>query len=171
MRLYKILSALLDYPGPDLLDSLPHLRHAVAEESLSTEERQTLTALLDYLQGTDPYDLERVYVETFDLKAQHSLHLTHHIMGEDRDRGPALIDLGLYYKSLGFAAAESELPDYLPLMLEFCSLLDPEEAAEFLSGTRKVLTLLAANLEESESPWAPLIRLLEHRASLAEPVA
>ena len=100
------------------------------------------------------------------MTAEHSLHLTHHLFGEEKTRGPALIDLSEFYRSHGLVVDERELPDYLPVMLEFASALSLEEASVFLCEIRKVLTVLADNLEKSGSAYAPLVRIVENHASL-----
>jgi nitrate reductase delta subunit len=115
-------------------------------------------------------------VRTFDLTPEHALHLTHHLFGDDKNRGPALIDLTEYYKQFGLEIAaneggSNELPDYLPLVLEFTSQLDDEEGRMFLSQWTKVLNQLATNLEKAESHYAPLVRLVEQRSRLGLPVA
>lgn len=171
MRIYKLLSLLLDYPGEELRDHLPELREVVAGEVSDPRDRAALEGFLDYIGQTETLELQRAYVDTFDLKAQHSLHLTHHLLGDDKNRGPALIDLSEYYKSWGVEAKDGELPDYLPLMLEFAATLDEEESRVFLSQVGKILTILASNLEESESPWAPLVRIGERKALLVREAA
>lgn len=168
MRVYKLLSVLLDYPGEELRDNLPALREAVAAEPLDGGERAALEGFLNHVERTDALELQREYVETFDLKAQHSLHLTHHLLGDDKNRGPALIDLSEYYKAWGLKAKDEELPDYLPLMFEFAATLEGDESRVFLSQIGRILTILAGNLEESQSPWAPLVRIGEQRALLRE---
>lgn len=167
MRLYRILSYLLDYPQEEWNDFLPELHQLAAEDELDEAEREALQGFFDYVANTDIIELQRLYVDTFDLKAQHSLHLTHHLLGDDKNRGPALIDLSEYYKAWGMESVEGELPDYLPMMLEFASQLEAEEASVFLAQIGKVLTILANNLEQGESPWAALVRIAEKRALLA----
>ena len=107
-------------------------------------------------------------MQTFDLTAEHSLHLTHHIFGEEKTRGPALIDLTEYLKGYGFAHDEKELPDYLPLLLEFVSELREDEARVFLGDAGKVLKVIADNLEKSGSDYAPLIRIIDNHGSLVK---
>lgn len=171
MQLYKLLSYLLDYPDEELYAHLAELRTLAAEAAGDAEERTALEGFLDFVAGVDALELQRQYVETFDLKAQHSLHLTHHLLGDDKNRGPALIDLGEYYTSWGLATIDGELPDYLPLMFEFAATLEEAEARMFLSGIGKVLTILAGNLAKSESPWAALVRIGERRALLVQAAA
>ena len=168
MKLYKLLSALLEYPDQDLLDHLAEVRQALAESlDVSDGERAAVMRFLDHLDDTDLTALQADYVQTFDLTPEHSLHLTHHLFGDDKNRGPALIDLAELYKDYGVQVAANELPDYLPLVLEFTAYLEDSEARVFLSDAAKVFAVLATNLEKAESPYAPLLRLIEGRSSLA----
>lgn len=166
MRIYKLLSLLLEYPDEEIKENLPALRSALSKSDLPREEVEPLAHFLDWLENTDLLELQRRYVDTFDLDARHSLHLTHHLFGDDKNRGPALIDMAEYYRCWGVEAIEGELPDYLPLMLEFAATLEAEEARIFLSHVHKVLETLAANLEESTSPWAPLVRIVVRQGCL-----
>lgn len=171
--LYKLLSKLLDYPSDDLYAALPELRAALGQD-LAERERQTLAAFLDGLATLEPTEAQARYVQTFDLTPSHSLHLTHHLFGEEKTRGPALIDLAEFYKEYGLELTPvagsdvNELPDYLPLMLEFAGELDPDEARMFLAQWTRVLAQLANNLEAADSPYAPLVRLVEHHSRLIE---
>lgn len=167
MLLYKITSALLEYPNQDLKSAIPEISELMQNDAIiSDEERGTLQKFMQWLDGMDVTELQQSYVQTFDMTPEHSLHLTHHLFGDDRGRGPALIDLTEYYKEFGMHADEKELPDYLPLILEFASTLEEIEAKVFLGQTVKVLTQLATNLETAESPYAPLVRIIEKRGQL-----
>lgn len=172
MRIYKILSALLEYPDPELLAALPEIKTLLRTDAQLVEpECAALEKFLGRLEANDLTELQAAYVQTFDLTPEHSLHLTHHLFGDERGRGPALIDLAEFYKSYGLHADEKELPDYLPLLLEFAGTLDDTEARVFLNQTVKVLQQLAANLEKADSPYAPLIRITEHHGQLARVAA
>lgn len=167
MLFYKVLSALLEYPNEELKAALPEIGVVLAnDESIGNQERVVLEKFLQWLGESDLTELQAGYVQTFDLTPEHSLHLTHHLFGDDRGRGPALIDLTEYYKEFGLQADEHELPDYLPMILEFASTLEETEAQVFLNQTVKVLTQLAANLEKAASPYAPLIRMIEQHGQL-----
>lgn len=162
MLFYKVLSALLEYPNEELKAALPEIGAVlVGDDSIGDQERAVLQKFLQWLDESDLTEVQAGYVQTFDLTPEHSLHLTHHLFGDDRGRGPALIDLTEYYKEFGLQADEHELPDYLPMILEFASTLEETEAQVFLNETVKVLTQLAANLEKAASPYAPLIRMIE----------
>ncbi len=169
MMFYRIASALLAYPDAELREALPEIATLIyAEPGMSADERAVLTRFVGWLSDSDSIAAEEDYVRTFDMVPEHSLHLTHHLIGEDKNRGPALIDLGEFYKSYGFGIAENELPDYLPLMLEFVSVLAADEGRIFLSRWNKVLRQLAANLAAAGSAYAPLLELLEARSRLVE---
>lgn len=167
MMLYKITSALLEYPDQELKSAIPEIAALLKNEAvISEEERSILEKFMQWMGEMDITQLQASYVQTFDMTPEHSLHLTHHLFGDDRGRGPALIDLTEYYRGFGYEADAKELPDYLPLILEFASTLEEIEAKVFLGQTVKVLTQLAANLEMAESPYAPLVRVIEKRGQL-----
>jgi nitrate reductase delta subunit len=169
MALYKILSVLLDYPSQDLLDAGAELRAEIARNpGIDTSEKDALRKFVDHLAQEPLTELQASYVKTFDLTPEHSLHLTHHLFGDDNDRnrGPALIDLGELYKDYGIETTTNELPDYLPLVLEFAAMLEDTEATAFLADANKVLTVLADNLAKAGSPYAPLLSIIKSRATL-----
>lgn len=167
MPIYKILSALLDYPERDLKAALPELRALLARQPLAERERAAVEGFLAWLDAVSLTEAEAAYVQTFDLTPEHSLHLTHHLFGDDRGRGPALIEMTEYYREFGMEPASEELPDYLPLILEFAAGLEEMEARLFLTRSVPVLERLAAALEKAGSPYAPLVRIVENRGRLA----
>lgn len=177
---YKLLSKLLDYPDAALFAELPRL-HGVLRQGFEAGEWLVLERFMKDLGASEMTDAQAAYVQTFDLTPEHALHLTHHLFGDDKNRGPALIDLTEFYKDYGLTmltndvaandGGTNELPDYLPLMLEFVAQLDVSEARMFLSQWSKVLGQLASNLEETQSPYAPLIRLVERRSQLVKAAA
>lgn len=167
MRLYKILSVLLDYPELDMLEHLSEIHQEIVDcVELDDQERLSLFKFYLYLEQNSLTTLQENYVQTFDMTAEHSLHLTHHLFGDDKNRGPALIDLGELYKEYGMEVVANELPDYLPIVLEFVAYMDEGEASVFLADANKVLSLLAANLKKANSPYAELLSIIESRATL-----
>jgi nitrate reductase delta subunit len=184
---YKLISKLLDYPDAELLSAVPELRSAL-DLGFEAAEWLVLDRFLSHLTSLEATEAQAAYVQTFDLTPEHALHLTHHLFGDDKNRGPALIDLTEFYKEYGVEmrtadatraandeliddGKSNELPDYLPLILEFASMLEEEEARMFLSQWAKVLNVLGSNLEEAGSPYAPLIRLVEQRSLLVRAAA
>lgn len=171
MSIFKVLSVLLEYPDAEIRENLFELRQvAVASEKLDDERVAELDKFLAYVGSIDLTELQAEYVQTFDLTPEHSLHLTHHIFGEEKSRGPALIDLGELYKGHGLVIEGNELPDYLPLILEFAHSIDEDEARRFLADAGKVLRVLAGNLEKAASPWLPLFKIVLHLAGQAGPL-
>ncbi|MGB7816416.1 MAG: nitrate reductase molybdenum cofactor assembly chaperone [Methylotenera sp.] len=169
MQVYKLLSALLDYPSQELVDHLTELSEYTAQNlDIDPVERDALRGFINHLQSAPLTELQADYVKTFDMTAEHSLHLTHHLFGDDKNRGPALIDLGELYKDYGVEVVTNELPDYLPLVLEFTAYLDDSEATVFLSDAKKVLSVLTENLTKAESPYAALLSIVEGRATLTK---
>lgn len=167
MQIYKLLSALLEYPDQELIDHLPELHEHITQcLDTDTTERDALYVFITYLQNKPLTTLQEDYVQTFDLTPEHSLHLTHHLFGDDKNRGPALIDLGELYKDYGVEVVTNELPDYLPLVLEFIAYLDDNEATAFLSDAHKVLSVITENLSKANSAYAALLSIVASRATL-----
>ena len=165
---YKLLSALLSYPDKDLVEAIPSLNEML-RSGFEASEAIVIANFMRDLATNDLTDAQGIYVQTFDMTPEYALHLTHHLFGDDKNRGPALIDLSEHYRGYGLDIASNdgdpnELPDHLPLMLEFCAQLEDEEARTFLSQWAKVLGQLASNLEASNSAYAQLIRLIERRS-------
>lgn len=113
--LYRLLSALLDYPEPELLEALPEIDRLLAATPDTHQAHEKLTPLLDTLRSTDLITLQEHYVATFDRNPSHALHLFEHVHGESRDRGQAMVDLIEEYRKYGVEPAANELPDYVPL--------------------------------------------------------
>lgn len=156
---YRILSALLLYPEPELVAALPELHAALAA---SPRLLAPLTPLFAHLAGKDLITLQQEYVQTFDRTPSHSLHLFEHIHGESRDRGQAMVDLMEEYKKHGLEMCGSELPDYVPLFLEFLSQLDDREAAGRLLGDAvHVLAHVGRKLAANGSAYAGVFEVLQ----------
>ncbi len=169
MVIYKLLARLVDYPTEEMLENLPEIGKLIEEDStISASEKEGLNEFISWLGESELLRLQENYVNTFDMVPEHDLHLTHHLFGDDRGRGPALVDLSEHYKAAGLDVAAKEIPDFLPLILEYVSTLDDMGARVFLGDAAKVLTVLAANLEKAESPYAKLMRIIENRGHLAQ---
>ena len=154
-RTFKALSALLMYPTDELVAAMPDIEAAmVMEDLLKDNARQALLPLIRELQTLDLYDLQERYVDLFDKTRRHSLHLFEHIHGESRDRGQAMVDLVSHYERGGLDVTANELPDYLPLFLEFLSTRPMDEARSLLSETANILAALAERLANRDSAYA-----------------
>ncbi len=174
IALYKVISVLLEYPKPELLKHWDDIRHNIAEQTtLNQVDKQSINTFINWASGLSLSKLQASYVDMFDLKATNSLYLTYHLFDEqDRDRGPALIELSELYKSTGFEIGDGELPDYLPLILEYVATMDDEASAQaFLQQTAQAVDIIATNLEKHDSPYAALLRIIERHGQLAEMAA
>ncbi|HCW94733.1 nitrate reductase molybdenum cofactor assembly chaperone [Pseudomonas sp. S5(2021)] len=161
MKILKVISLLLDYPGEHLLDGRQELAQAIASaREISPEQRVALRRLLDALTEDDLMDVQERYTELFDRGRTLSLLLFEHVHGESRDRGQAMVDLMAQYEAAGFAIGVRELPDYIPLYLEYLATREDLEAREGLADVAHLLALLAARLEERESPHAACFHAL-----------
>ena len=170
-RVYKVLSILLEYPTKDLMAHWDDINQLINElTNLSKEDKDILTGFSQWAAGLSLTKFQAEYVDNFDMTADNSLYLTYHLFDEqDRDRGPALIELTELYKKTGFEIGSGELPDYLPLILEYVSTMDDVESAyAFLQQTSQAAGIIASNLEKNESPYAPLVRMVERHGHVAD---
>lgn len=166
MKTYKILSALLAYPEPDLLENAGALAAALAGETLlPAVHRDAVAGFIGDLGRQDVLDAQEAYVSLFDRNRSLSLHLYEHVLGESRDRGQAMVELARLYQQHGYDVSAAELPDYLPLFLEFLSLLPAGEAAELLSRAVHVVAALKEKLDERGSPYAVPMAAVEALAA------
>jgi nitrate reductase delta subunit len=151
---WKLFSVLLQYPDDELLDSTAELELVAA--SLPVGQRVPAERFLAYLRSTPPAVLRQAYVEAFDFDRRAAMHLTWHTHGDRRQRGIELVRLKRRYAEAGLPLADGELPDYLPVLLEFAELR-PAEGGVLLVGLRPSLELVRAALHERRSPYADLL--------------
>ncbi|MCX4092266.1 nitrate reductase molybdenum cofactor assembly chaperone [Nocardia sp. alder85J] len=149
---WRLAALLLDYPAAGLLAMLDELCTAAAE--LPEAVRANLMTLLTHLRDTDPIVLAQQYVETFDLRRRASLHLTYYAYGDTRKRGLALLRFKHAYRHAGAELDDSELPDHLPVLLEFAATVDPIGGERLLGEHLPVIELLRLSLSDSGSPYA-----------------
>lgn len=165
-RTLKVISLLLSYPTQDLLDAADELKAAVAADgSLGERQAALLTALIDDIASRDLYDAQERYVFLFDRTRTLSLHLFEHVHGESRDRGQAMVDLMAMYEDNGFQIDARELPDYLPLFLEYLSLRPQADVAELLGQTAHILAALKERLRKRKSIYRNAFAVLEALAT------
>ncbi|MDK2125701.1 nitrate reductase molybdenum cofactor assembly chaperone [Parachitinimonas caeni] len=155
---YQVLSALLTYPGEALIEALPELRAALQDKP---ELATALGPVLDHLAVHDLISLQETYVATFDRTPSQALHLFEHIHGESRDRGQAMVDLLAEYRQHGFEPSVNELPDFVPLFLEFLSVVEPARASVLLGDAIHVLAAIGQRLTRNDSPYACIFGLLQ----------
>jgi nitrate reductase molybdenum cofactor assembly chaperone NarJ/NarW len=154
---YQVASWCLDYPDARLQATLPALADALAEQP-ATATATRLSRLVHHLGGKPLGTLQRQYVETFDLSRRHALYLSYWTDGDTRRRGEVLARFKAAYRSSGFLVdPRHELPDYLPLVLEYAAVADPQRGADLLTEYRPSLELLRIALVEEDSPYADAV--------------
>jgi len=162
MRSYQALALLLTYPQADWLEQLDHVEALLKEESdCNGNAASTLAPLFELLRGSTLIELQQNYVATFDQTPSHSLHLFEHIHGESRDRGQAMVNLLQEYRAHGLLMTADELPDYVPLFLEYLSQRPDADAAKLLGDAVHVLALIGAKLNKNGSPYHTVFDVLE----------
>lgn len=154
---FKLVSLLLQYPDGELLAARADLLEA-AQELGPGPQADAIRRFATWWSAADARQLQSLYVETFDFTRRNSLYLTYHMLGDRRQRGIALLALKQRYAATGLqpASDSGELPDFLPMLLEFAAL-EPEAGHAALHRHREALELLRASLREQDSPWAPLL--------------
>lgn len=160
-RTFMALSALLSYPSAELQQAVPEIRETLqADILIPARIVGEVLSLVDELQVRDLYDLQERYVLLFDRTRSLSLHLFEHVHGESRDRGQAMIDLKSQYEQAGLLMAAAELPDFLPLFLEYLAALPPRHACELLGQPAHIFAALAERLRKRKSPYEGVFRAL-----------
>lgn len=157
----RALGALLSYPRQELRQALPQIADAIrASPLIAKRERDGLFTLIDELEREDLLALEQRYVEMFDRGRATSLNLFEHLHGDGRDRGDAMLELTNVYKRAGFELTTRELPDYLPVVLEYLSCRDLAETRAMLSDCAQLLRRIGEALIARGSSYAAVLQAL-----------
>jgi nitrate reductase delta subunit len=168
----SMLSAVLDYPDASLVEALAEIRAAMAvHPDFAPAIRQPLLALVDQLASRPLLELQEAYVETFDRGRATSLYLFEHVHGESRERGQAMVDLLAMYEAKGLFLGSGELPDYLPVFLEFLGRESPATARSLLAEVAEINRHIATGLAERGSAYFAAVAALLPLAGEASPDA
>ncbi|TSD84643.1 nitrate reductase molybdenum cofactor assembly chaperone [Mycobacterium sp. KBS0706] len=165
-KTFKALSALLTYPTAELTAAAPEIGAAITSEGVVDAKTGVgLAALFAEFETADLYDLQEHYVDLFDRTRKLSLHLFEHVHGESRDRGQALVDLAALYEKGGLVPATSELPDHLPLFLEYLATRPLDEARALLADTGHIIAAVRERLDKRGTSYAAVFSALLSIAS------
>jgi nitrate reductase delta subunit len=168
MITFKAIGALLDYPSAEMLTSLGEIEAALTEENALDDVRLAgVMAFIREIGQADLLDLQERWINQFDRSKRLALHLYEHSHGESRDRGQAMVNLALTYRMNGYELAAAEMPDYLPLFLEFLGAIPEVHARRYLTDAIEILEALRIRLEERTSPHAALLAALTSLARRA----
>lgn len=158
---YRALSRLLSYPDVVLQAEADALVGAMQAEGIIPERIiRSLRKLAQSLAGMDIYEAQAMYVDQFDRSRTLSLHLYEHVHGESRERGPAMVGLVELYKSHGLEINVSDLPDYLPIFLEFLSVIPDADAASLIGEAAHVIEAIGERLKKRQSPYRAIFGAL-----------
>jgi nitrate reductase molybdenum cofactor assembly chaperone NarJ/NarW len=153
--IWRIAALLLDYPTAQTIAMSDQL--VCAAEQLPASVRSAVLDFLGHFRGADLMQLAAQYVETFDMRRRSSLHLTYYAYGDTRKRGMALLRFKHAYRQAGIEIGDGELPDYLPMVLEFAATVDQVQGERLLAEHVPVLELLRLSLQDSGSGYANLL--------------
>jgi nitrate reductase delta subunit len=157
--LLKLLSILLQYPDGEFVLSLEELKEVV-EEIPHMEHRERCEHFLEYLSNNPLIRLQEEYTSTFDLNPATCLNLTYHKWGDSSERGNALVDFHHLYHQAGYESSTGELPDYLPLILEYLSLNRNGDRSAVLGQYCEEVEAVRSRLEEAGSFYAGLLAIV-----------
>ncbi len=161
MHIMKVISRLMDYPTAELQEHKDELISSIRQSRvISPEQREALVDLTNNIYDRELMDAQEIYTGLYDRGRSLSLLLFEHVHGESRDRGQAMVDLMAQYEAAGFYISVRELPDYIPLFLEYLSEGPDIEAREGLADIAHILGLLSARLQERDSHYSALFAAL-----------
>ncbi|MBL4803136.1 MAG: nitrate reductase molybdenum cofactor assembly chaperone [Emcibacter sp.] len=162
MKTYKILGLFLSYPTEDALGHWDEMMAVLEqEELLPVQHRENLAEFVAHFKTQNIYQIQENYVDSFDQGAAHSLHLFDHLYSESQMRGQAMHRLVETYAEKGLYIVPGEMPDYLPLFLEFLSVCPAEEAVDFLGNLITVMAIIGVRLRKRESRYGVIFKALE----------
>ena len=172
IKTLRVLAHLLSYPDAELRAHLKELQEALHDEgAIEAGRLGELDTLIDRLSTRPGLASEAAYVEVFDRGRGTSLHLFEHVHGDSRDRGPAMIDLVKQYEAAGLLIEDGELPDYLPVVLQYASTQPTAEATQFLGEISHIVRAIFSALLRRKSAYAcVLASVLDLAGEAAEPV-
>lgn len=158
IKTYKILSLLLSYPNVELMDFLAEAEKELRNENLLPKEKiEKVVHFIHHFRKMDLTDWQAEYVQLFDYSRSASLHLFEHVKSDSKDRGQAMVDMLEFYKENGLQLSANELPDYLPVFLEFLSNQQDEKAAELLAEPVNIIARIHAALEEKKNIYRHIL--------------
>ncbi|WP_067672041.1 nitrate reductase molybdenum cofactor assembly chaperone [Nocardia miyunensis] len=156
--IWRSAALLLDYPDENLLTAVDGISDAAAH--LPDEARIPLQRFLTHIRASSPIELAQQYVETFDMRRRSSMHLTFYAYGDTRKRGMALLRFKHAYRHAGVELDDRELPDHLPVLLEFAAMVDPIGGERLLGEHIPVIELLRLSLSDNGSPYADVVAVV-----------
>ena len=167
MKILKIISLMMDYPEAELQTHNQELEGEIqSSQGISISDKENLIELLHYFRDQDLMDIQESYDSLFERGRAISLLLFEHVHGESRDRGQAMVDLMALYEDAGYEISVREVPDYIPMYLEFLSKRPEAEAKNGISDVAHILAILAERLKQRSSAYHHCFEILLHIAGV-----
>ena len=158
LKTYRILSLLMTYPNEEIYNFLPQVNSSLKEENLlDTETIGGIEAFVDFFVSKPLTFWQEFYVQLFDYSRSVSLYLFEHVHGDSKDRGQAMVDLIDLYNENGLNINRPELPDYLPVFLEFLAMQTQSKAMDYLSEIIDIVGFIHKKLEDKDNPYKYLL--------------
>lgn len=161
MDILCVISRFLDYPDVSLLEGKEEAKQIIFEANINPDLKQKMQKFVDDRLALDLLDWQSEYDGLFERGRSLGLWLFEHVHGESRARGQAMVDLMEQYKQAGLEISQHELPDYVPLFLEFVATQGDDNAQSWLQDVEHVLALLQVRLEKRESNYSVLFEVLQ----------
>ena len=168
LHTYKILSTFLSYPDANLKNSINLVSGIFeSEKILSQVHINQISNFILYIKKNNLLHLQESYVSIFDRQKHFSLYLFEHIHGDSKERGMAMIDLNNLYKKSNFEITQqNELPDFIPVFLEYLSLINKEKASNLIGEIISIITTLHLRLKTINSPYYIIFSILEELSEI-----
>lgn len=158
IKTYKIVSLLLSYPNVELMNFLAEAEKELRNEALlSTDKLEEVAQFIAHFRKMELTDWQAEYVQLFDYSRSASLHLFEHVKSDSKDRGQAMVDMLGFYQENGLHLSANELPDYLPVFLEFLSTQDQNKAAKLLAEPINIVARVHKALEEKQNMYRHIL--------------
>ncbi len=167
VKIFKLFSIFLSYPNKGLKEILDNSSLFLnTEKMFSNKLKNKLLSLIHYFKSNDILYLQENYINIFDIQKGFSLYFFEHLHGDSKDRGQAMVDLKKVYFDYGLIIKKEELPDYIPLFLEYLSLLSYKESIKLLGETINIIAVIGRRLEKKKSLYANIFFALEELSNI-----
>ena len=148
----------MTYPNKEIYDFLPEVNASLQDENLLNANSITgIDAFVEFFAKQPLTFWQEHYVQLFDYSRSVSLYLFEHVHGDSKDRGQAMVDLIELYKENGLQINQPELPDYLPVFLEFLATQSQSKAMDYLSEIIDIVGFIHKKLEDKDNPYKYLL--------------
>lgn len=170
---HQACSWFLSYPDEAVWERIPLVTAALVEIAEGRRGAEPARRLLDFVHrwtAAGQRAAQREYIDVFDLSRASTLYLSYWSDGDTRRRGSSLAEFKQLYRDSGMLVdLRGELPDHLPILLEYAARVDPRAGLAELSRHRRAVDRLAVSLRERGSAYAEVLDALRQTLPEAKP--